>query len=248
MGKRRRRPNMVYLVVEAAPDPHSISPKWGTASAVALALVIVAAAAFSTDSIHMYPTTTLPRWLEVAGSSKQDGASTTTEIPAEYAAPATTDAPVEPCSTAADGSHCENGGTPSGTTFDGTSGCGCACPQEWTGAHCEGAAPDPLPPPVVGEPPPPPTPTPDVFAYQLLGAGSSIMGKYRVLADAHPTLRDGFEYDSDAVGALEPGAVVGVLETRVNSDGVTRMRTRVGWVSLSARDGRVMLALESDGS
>ena len=74
------------------------------------------------------------------------------------------------------------------------------------------------------------------------------MGKYRVLADAHPTMRDGFEYDSNAVGALEPGAVVGVLETRVNSDGVTRMRTRVGWVSLSARDGRAMLALESDGS
>jgi hypothetical protein len=110
-------------------------------------------------------------------------------------------------------------GAPSGTTFDGTSGCGCACPQQWTRAHCEGGKPDLLPPLVVGKPPSTPTPTPNLLAYQLLGAGSSIMGEYRVLA--HPTMRDGFEYDPNAFGALEPGALVGVLETRVlNSDGM----------------------------
>ena len=69
--------------------------------------------------------------------------------------------------------------------------------------------------------------------------------RYRLLDLA--MLRAGFELTSDTLGALEPGEVITALETRVNGDGILRVRCSFGWLSERAADGTTLLAEVPDG-
>ena len=69
--------------------------------------------------------------------------------------------------------------------------------------------------------------------------------RYRLLDLA--MLRAGFELASDRLGALEPGEVITALETRLNGDGILRVRCSFGWLSERAADGTALLAEVPDG-
>ena len=75
--------------------------------------------------------------------------------------------------------------------------------------------------------------------------------KYVSAVDAFENRRDrlraGFELASDRLGALEPGEVITALETRVNGDGILRVRCSFGWLSERAADGTALLAEVPDG-
>ena len=67
------------------------------------------------------------------------------------------------------------------------------------------------------------------------GAGTT----YKVVVNSK--LRAGFEPTSKDLGTLPAGQTITALETRVNSKGVTRVRFKRGWVSVTAGDGTVLL-------
>ena len=54
--------------------------------------------------------------------------------------------------------------------------------------------------------------------------------------------------DSAKLGILEPGDLVRVLQTIVLDDGVRRMRTQLGWTSLSSKGGVIFLEAGTPGS
>lgn len=71
-------------------------------------------------------------------------------------------------------------------------------------------------------------------------AASSDREMYKVVYPGGAVVRSGVEMTSAQVAALPCGATFEVLERRVNEQGITRLRTKVGWTSDRARDGEVL--------
>jgi hypothetical protein len=67
----------------------------------------------------------------------------------------------------------------------------------------------------------------------------------RVLQPAK--IRGGFAASSKAVGLAKVGQVIETIESRLNSDGVRRVRFCDGWVSASSSDGTTLLLERVDG-
>ena len=54
-------------------------------------------------------------------------------------------------------------------------------------------------------------------------------------------LREEFSTDSAEVGMVDEGVVVHALETRMNAEGVVRVRCKRGWLSEASATGKVFL-------
>lgn len=60
---------------------------------------------------------------------------------------------------------------------------------------------------------------------------------YKVVYPGGAVVRSGVEMTSEQVAALPCGSTFEVLERRINEQGITRLKTMVGWTSDRARDG-----------
>ena len=77
----------------------------------------------------------------------------------------------------------------------------------------------------------------------LLAEFDAESGQYRSLNKA--VIREGADGTSDKTGFLQPGEVFAVLESREMPDGAYRIRMVRGWVSVTAKSGKVLLVDES---
>jgi uncharacterized protein YpmB len=63
--------------------------------------------------------------------------------------------------------------------------------------------------------------------------------KYRLVQDV--IVRSGFDRDSELVTTLKEGREVKVFEERANNDGILRVRSKHGWMSVQSKSGNLLM-------